>query len=119
MNNLKDMNAKLVALKADFDSQYVTLRVIGGMSITDFSKRTLSLVETIVALEKTIKLLSSASYTFNSDGSVSENVLSHFVCGIWHEDRHHVTVLHNSLKDVVSNMRYSGINKQVLLAITV
>lgn len=117
MNNLKDMNAKLVALKADFESQYNALRVVGGMNITEFSKLTLSLVESIVALEKAIKLLFSASYTFNVDGSISEVVLSHFVGGIWYDDRHHVTVLHNSLKDVLSNMRYSGLNKQVLLAI--
>lgn len=117
MNNLKDMNAKLVALKADFESQYNTLRVVGGMSITEFSQLTLSLVESIVALEKAIKLLSSASYTFNIDGSISEAVLSHFVGGIWSEERHYVLVVHNGLKDAISNMRYSGLNKQVILTI--
>lgn len=118
MNNLKDMNAKLAALKADFDSQHVTLRVVGGMSITEFSKLTLSLVESIVALEKAIKLLSSASYTFNIDGSISEVVLSHFVGGTWAEERQHVLVTHDSLKGAISHMRYSGLNKQLLLAIT-
>ena len=117
MNNLKDMNAKLAALKADFESQYNALRVAGGMSTTEFAQLTLSLVEAIVALENAIKLLSSASYTFNIDGTISEVVLSHFVGGIWIDERQHVLVTHNSLRGAISNMRYSGLNKQALLAI--
>lgn len=117
MNNLKDMNAQLVALKADFESQYEALRVVGGIGVSEFAQITLSLVESIVALEKAIKLLSSASYVFNNDGSVSENVLSHFAGGVWCEERQYILVTYYSLKDAISNMRYSGLNKQVILAI--
>ena len=116
MNNLKDMNAKLAVLKADFELQYETLRVVGGMDVSEFAKLTLPLVESIVALEKAIKILSSASYVFHSDGSISENVLSHFVGGAWCEDRQYIIVTYADLKNAISNMRYCGLNKQALLA---
>lgn len=114
MNNLNALKNKLEAMKKSFMSQHADFVVSGKMSVTDFAAMTHETVLSIVALEKTIKELSSCMYTFNSNGTVSVTYLSHFRNGRFHHDLEYKTV-EFSFVECLTNLKGLNIDKHLLL----
>ena len=114
MNNLNALKNKVEAMKSSFMAQHADLVVSGKMSVSDFAALTLDLAQTIVALEKAIKELSSGMYTFNSNDTVAVTYLSHFRNGRFHQNTEYKTVDFSFL-DCLHNLKGLNINKHLLL----
>ena len=114
MKKLNELKSKLAAMQHDFENQYNTLVVSGEMSISDFAAITLDLVKSIVTLEKAIKELSSGTYHFNENNTVSVTYLSHFRNGLYHHDIDYKTVT-MSFYDCIISLKSLNIDKCLLL----